>query len=70
MARPMVSSGCISTRISMPSRAMMNTTAITMAISAEVRNSLSIARAVFLSSTSATYQSAPGTPLTRVKERY
>ncbi|MOA69734.1 hypothetical protein D3C78_1980850 [compost metagenome] len=41
---------------------------MTMAISAEVRNSLSIASAVSLSSTNATYQSAPGTPLTRVKE--
>ncbi|MNN27565.1 hypothetical protein D3C81_1411040 [compost metagenome] len=68
IARPMVSNGCISTRMSMPSRAMMITTAITMAISAEVRNSLSIANAVSLSSTSATYQSAEGTPLMWVKE--
>ena len=46
----------------------MISTAMTMAISAEVRNSLSIENAVSLSSTSATYQSADGTPLTWVNE--
>ncbi|VVN39382.1 hypothetical protein PS662_05366 [Pseudomonas fluorescens] len=64
----MVSSGCIRKLINMPSSAMMITTAITMAMNAEVRNSLSIANAVSWSSTRATYQSAEGTPLTRVKE--
>ncbi|MNR45231.1 hypothetical protein D3C85_1640540 [compost metagenome] len=68
MARPMVSSGCINRLISMPSSTMMITTAITMAMIAEVRNSLSIENAVSWSSTSATYQSADGTPLTWVKE--
>ncbi len=42
MARPMSVSGCISTRISMPRRSMMPTTAISVATIAEVRNSLSI----------------------------
>ena len=64
----MVSSGCIRKLISMPSKVMMITTAITMAMIAEVRNSLSMANAVSWSSTSATYQSAEGTPLTWVKE--
>ncbi|MNN78379.1 hypothetical protein D3C81_1949310 [compost metagenome] len=42
MARPIMCSGCISTRISMPRRIMMITTAITVAMMAEARNSLSI----------------------------
>ncbi|MNI73765.1 hypothetical protein D3C73_1297950 [compost metagenome] len=46
MARPMVSSGCIRKLISMPSKVMMISTAITMAMIAEVRNSLSIENAV------------------------
>ncbi|MNZ90917.1 hypothetical protein D3C78_1098880 [compost metagenome] len=46
----------------------MITTAISMAMIAEVRNSLSMEKAVSWSSTRATYQLAEGTPLTRVKE--
>ncbi|MNH38382.1 hypothetical protein D3C77_378300 [compost metagenome] len=67
IARPMTCSGSISTRISRPSKAMMISTAITVATIAEVRSSLSMAKAKSWSSTSATYQSAEGTPLTLVK---
>ncbi|MNJ57932.1 hypothetical protein D3C77_535430 [compost metagenome] len=45
----------------------MISTAITVATTAEVRSSLSVAKAKSWSSTSATYQSAEGTPLTLVK---
>ncbi|MCY1187906.1 hypothetical protein D9M73_289450 [compost metagenome] len=45
----------------------MISTAITVATIAEVRSSLSMAKAKSWSSTSATYQSAEGTPLTLVK---
>ncbi|MOA37680.1 hypothetical protein D3C78_1592970 [compost metagenome] len=43
MAQPRVRSGFISTRISMLNRKMMQTTTTSVAMSAEVRNSLSMA---------------------------
>ena len=51
----------------MLSNAMMITTAITVAITAEVRNSLSIEKALSLSTDSPMYQFTEGRPLIGVK---